>query len=467
MSWKGKVRPVSIIGAILLLAISFLIGVASRSAHATEVRELGPEDDVAAVMEQAGEGALLLFRPGIYYVHDLKPKRGQHLLGLAAKVVFRGSVPLTGFQRRNGYWEASGPHPLPLSHGECSDRGSDRCRFREVLFVGDRRLRRVFSLDDLEDGTWHQDRETGLVRLGFDPGDSPVEISYHTHAIIGSAADVTIENITVERYASPAQHGAIHGDRTQRWRVLKVVVQDNSGTGIRLGRSWLLTDSVIRRNGQLGIGGNAPGTTLLGNVIVHNNLNQFRFEWEGGGIKIVMADNVNIIANFVSQNFGIGIWSDIDVTNGLIAKNKVFQNAHTGILYEISGHGNIIDNLVDDNGYLASQLKDYKFSPYAGQIVLSGASFTVVAGNHAGQLEPYEKGIVVKDDHRKNERKRFHSRQTYESFGNLVYSNTLVSKEREWSLYMTTPFQERRQEIYRDNITINNIFRSFYGKNND
>ena len=49
------------------------------------------------------------------------------------------------------------------------------------------------------------------------------------------ASNVLIENLIIEKYASPAQTGAIHSIGTQGWTIKNSEIRLNSGAGILVG----------------------------------------------------------------------------------------------------------------------------------------------------------------------------------------------------------------------------------------
>ncbi|HCG03191.1 MAG TPA: hypothetical protein DEV93_21955 [Chloroflexi bacterium] len=54
--------------------------------------------------------------------------------------------------------------------------------------------------------------------------------------------------------------------------------------------------------------------------------------------------------SYVHHNFCLGIWEDINAANNEIAFNRVVNNTHEGIFYEISTSARIHDNTVSGSG---------------------------------------------------------------------------------------------------------------------
>ena len=78
---------------------------------------------------------------------------------------------------------------------------------------------------------------------------------------------------------------------------------------------------------------------LEGNEIAYNG-------WEQ---KVMESANVTFRNNFVHHNAGAGIWFDSDNTGAVIEGNRIEDNGHVGIWYEISGDAVIRNNAVRRN----------------------------------------------------------------------------------------------------------------------
>ena len=65
---------------------------------------------------------------------------------------------------------------------------------------------------------------------------------------------MTVQGLIIEKYASPAQAGAIAGDSGDDWVFEDNEVRWNHGTGIRAGDRWKVLRNKVHHNGQLGIG---------------------------------------------------------------------------------------------------------------------------------------------------------------------------------------------------------------------
>ena len=86
-----------------------------------------------------------------------------------------------------------------------------------------------------------------------------------------------------------------------------------------------------------------------GTEISFNNTARFRLDWEGGGTKFV-GDDIVIRNNYSHDNYGTGLWFDVNSQNGLIEGNTVERNFRAGIFFEVSKGGVIRNNYTAYNG---------------------------------------------------------------------------------------------------------------------
>ena len=107
----------------------------------------------------------------------------------------------------------------------------------------------------------------GRVYLADDPTNHKVEATIATFAFESHASDVVIRNLTVEKYGSPAQDGAIHAREGARWTIENCEVRLNSGGGISAGTGTRVHNCDIHHNGQIGISGNGNDILIEGNRI--------------------------------------------------------------------------------------------------------------------------------------------------------------------------------------------------------
>ena len=158
-----------------------------------------------------------------------------------------------------------------------------------------------------------------------------------------------MQHVTVTRYGSPAQHGAIHA-QGHGWTVRHTTVTENHGGGVLIGPFGTLSHSRITANGQIGVTAwYGEGIVVDSNEIAHNRTLQYRLGWEAGGTKFKETTGMVFSNNWVHHNDGTGIWFDIDNRDSVIRSNLAEDNL-IGVNIEISYGAEISDNTIRDNG---------------------------------------------------------------------------------------------------------------------
>ena len=82
-----------------------------------------------------------------------------------------------------------------------------------------------------------------------------------------------------------------------------------------------------------------------------------------------------MVNNEVDRNVGVGIWCDVYCASITISGNRVHDNTHQGILFEISTGASITGNAVWENGWAFTSWG------WGGGIVVSSSSGADVTGN--------------------------------------------------------------------------------------
>jgi parallel beta-helix repeat protein len=323
--------------------------------------EVEPGAALQPLVDARPPGTTFCLQAGTYREQQVVPKSGNRFIG-ADGVVLSGARLLVGFRPEGGRWVLDGQTQEGQVAGFC-DPEHPRCSRPEDLFVDDRLLRHVDTLELVGEGRWFFDYERDTVHLGEDPGSRRVEMSVARAAFNGNADDVELADLTVEKYASPAQHGAIHpgqqtGSTAKRWLIRGVTARWNHGAGLAFPEHEAIrvVDSRFLANGQIGMGGTGSGNTIEGNEIAFNNTVGFEAGWEAGGTKFAFTRGLVVRDNHVHDNVGPGLWTDIDNLDTLYEGNTVVDNADSGIFHEISYRATIRDNVVRGNGKRAAGL---------------------------------------------------------------------------------------------------------------
>jgi parallel beta-helix repeat protein len=318
---------------------------------------VGPGDDLAALARSSQPFTRFRLAAGVHRLSDpVVPKDGQQFVGDGTAIV-SGAIELRGFEADDGRWRLSGMSDEPVEHGECLSE-FQRCGFVHQLFIDDHQLVHVGAVDAVTNGTWHYNYESNTIYLGTDPVGARVEMARTPYAFRGTATEVVIAGLTVEKFANRAQEGAIDsrdepfvlvgGDA---WVIQNNDVRWNHGIGISATDYGLVIGNRIYQNGQLGVAAHGPGVTFEGNEIYENNTAGFSPGWEAGGSKFAYTQGLTVKDNYVHNNNGPGLWTDIDNIDTLYEGNRVINNRNAGIFHEISYRATIRDNEVSGNGF--------------------------------------------------------------------------------------------------------------------
>jgi hypothetical protein len=187
-------------------------------------------------------------------------------------------------------------------------------------------------------------------------------------------SDVVIRGLVVENYAPPTQLAALGGGSGIGWSIDFNEVRESSAAGIQLGDASAARQNYVHHNRQIGIktGNPTEGVVISENEVSFNNYeDEYEYAFEAGGMKIVNSVDVTIEANYVHNNHGPGIWTDINNVGARILRNIARDNYGPGIFHEISYSALISENLVTGNG----------FRFYTGGILVASSSGVEISGN--------------------------------------------------------------------------------------
>jgi Right handed beta helix region len=310
-------------------------------------------------------GTRFVIARGIHRMQQVIPRDGDSFVGEPGAIVSgaRRLLP-AGFRRDGARWFVTGQTQEGFTTGATLP-GFERDQHPEELFVnGGRRLRHAASLADLGPGAWFFDYAADRIYLGEDPATfTLIETSVTPFAFGGTGVrNVTIENLIVEKYASPYQRGAIGGDVNNRftydWTVRNTTVRRNHAGGIQIGPGMTVDGCQVVDNGQIGISGEgshdergySARVTVRRTEIARNLVLGFDWGHEGGGTKFSNTPSGMLFEqNWVHHNAGPGAWWDVEARHVEIRSNLIELNEEQGIFYEISWNARIYWNVVRRN----------------------------------------------------------------------------------------------------------------------
>ncbi len=404
-------KLISGVAIVMLAQVTF----GCSTIEAETLIHLRPDQNVNALVRKAPERTIFQFAPGTYRLVRFIPKDNQQFIGRPG-VILSGAVPVAGWKKDGDVWRKTWDRRRLRRSGRCRKR-TPLCRHREDLFVDAVLYQRVAALSDLGPGKWLDDGQ--VLHLADDPTNRKVELSVTGLAFGGSARNVVLKDLVIERYASPAQKGAIDAKRGVGWLLENVVVRHNHGVGVRIGSKFHLKGGSYSRNGQLGIGGQGTDSVIEDVEIAYNNFAGFSAAWEAGGSKFWRAENLTVRRACVHHNDGPGLWTDKDNKNTLYEHNKVFENTGDGIKHEISFSATIRNNLVVRNG----SGKDNWL--WGSQILIQNSNNVVVHDNIVELANGFGNGISVINQDRDHDRDALWD-GSYIAKDNRIFNNLIT-----------------------------------------
>lgn|GEM_PF-285757 len=349
-------KGAQIAGAILLGAVTLLGSPHSKAAESPAC----PPDAIPVpvgvpiqpLVDKAPQGAAFCIAAGLHRAQMIVPKDRQTFIGQPGAVL-NGAELITDISRKDAFWVTAMPQFGIKPFGSCLAQRA-RCNEPRRFFLDGQPLEPVSDRAELQPGRVYSDAATGLSYFADDPRGRTLERTRVLYAFNNRGArGVTVKGLIVEKYATPAQQGAIFGDENARatdWLIEDNEVRFNSGAGIATGDRSMVRRNRVHHNGQLGISPNGSDVVIEDNEIYENNIYGFDAAWEAGGVKAGKVERLTLRGNHVHDNYGSGLWCDVDCRNVLFENNLVERNADAGIFYEISFDAVIRNNTVRLNG---------------------------------------------------------------------------------------------------------------------
>ena len=181
-------------------------------------------------------------------------------------------------------------------------------------------------------------------------------------AFSSAAEDVTVIGFEITNYKPCSQCGAVNAQigasdnaprefRSLRWHLESLEVHHNDGVGINIGPFGTVTDVRIHNQGRLGITSHGGRGITVQNCEIHNNNTEnYNPQDEGGGSKFKYTFDLEVRNCHFHDNFGYGIWTDIDNFDSLIEDNLVENETWACIAHEVSFAAIIRNNTVRNCG---------------------------------------------------------------------------------------------------------------------
>lgn len=310
-----------------------------------------PGQNLQAIVNQYPTGTTFTFTPGIYYGQSIVPQSYDTFVGEPGAIL-SGATLLQNFSWNGTYWTAQVRATQASSYPGYCGGNNPNCTLPEDLFFNNVLKTRVASLSAVQAGDWYLNYSTGTVYMGDNPTGSTVEISILPYAFTGTATNVTVSNLTVEKYACVAGTGAVNGGNgSNYWTVENSEVRFNHGMGIQVGNGMYIHDSYIHTNGELGIGGEGTTITVQSNQIAWNNYADYTIYNEAGGAKFCEVNGLTFRYNYSHDNIGPGFWTDLNSQNIMVDANQFSGNQVGAVVLEITNNATVSNNYIWNDGY--------------------------------------------------------------------------------------------------------------------
>lgn len=398
------------LSSAIVCYISALLATSCCLMPAAEIDLTPSSGNFQVAVDGAPEGTTFRFSPGVYRNFSVQPKKGDTFEGTPS-VSLNGSTVLTFRQSKPGLWVADASSlppetvstPAPCDASLKNADGSHYtigCNHARSLYRNNVPLWRVATLQEVAMGKWYFDDSSKQAYVADDPAGAVLELGTMPDAFHGNAQNVTISSLTIEKYASPQQHGAVDCEQGSGWVITGNTIRLNHSRGVGFSCDAMkISNNRISTNGNLGIGGCCVKDVLIeNNEIDNNNYAQFDPAWEAGGVKTARTTALVARKNNVHDNLGFGLWSDIDARFTTYDSNTVTNNNQGGIFYEISHGAWIVRNTASQNGLAAERAPGGGWL-YFGQIIVSTSDQVVVESNDV-TVGDFGNGITVLDQQR-------------------------------------------------------------------
>ena len=378
---------------------------------------LHPGDNISALVSAAPTGTTFYFEPGVYRGVSLAPKDGQAFIG-AEGAILNGSTVLSNWTQSGNLWVIGGQTQQGRVHPNAEfEPGTQRPGYPETVFLDNTPLKPVDALSKVVPGTFYFDYAADKIYIADSPTDHTVEAGKLTDAFHGSATNVTVQNLVIEKYDPQIQDGAIRGG--QGWTIRDNEVRLNYAVGISANGGSQIIGNYVHDNGQMGLGGSGNEILVQGNEIAKNGFwSGIDPLWEGGGFKFSNTDDLVVRGNYAHDNKGTGLWTDINNIHTLYEDNVVVHNTINGISHEISYDAIIRNNTLFGNGY-----GDTRGWGWGSDINIQNSQNVEVYGNRV-EMTGGGNGIVMIQQNRGSG-----TFGIYTTTGNQIHDNTIVDHD--------------------------------------
>jgi hypothetical protein len=187
------------------------------------------------------------------------------------------------------------------------------------------------------------------------------------------------------------------------------------------GNNTVISRNYAHHNGQMGMTGGGDNISVLENEIAHNgSWSGVDTLWEGGGFKFGHTNGLVVANNYSHDNYGYGMWTDINNMNTTYKNNLLKNNVMGGISHEISYAASIHDNVLIGNGFGDPRVPGW---PWGAAIQIQNSQNVEVYNNRIDNTNGGYGNIVLIEQDR-----GVGTKGAWVTTGNHVHSNIIVDR---------------------------------------
>jgi hypothetical protein len=324
----------------------------SDSAAGTQA---APLRTLARAVSKATSGTTVVLAGGTYRESVQVYGKDVDILGApGATVVLDGSRTLTGWQAGDGGWYVDGwTHEFARTTGDMIDPNNPMAAYPDQAFLDGAPLAQVATQGALGAGRFYVDNAADRLWIGDDPAGHTIDASYLPFAIyFNKAHGSSLRNVTVRRYATPAANMAAVRAYSNDVTVADSTFEHNAYMGLSaMGNRFTFTNLLVQDNAYIGVHGHLSNDfSLTRSTILRNNTQRFDFRHSAAGVKVTTATGIEFRNNYVADNLGPGLWTDLSGIDVTVVGNLLERNLRSSIFMELSGFVTVVDNVVIGSG---------------------------------------------------------------------------------------------------------------------
>lgn len=308
---------------------------------------INPGQDAVALANAAPAGTVarpyrILINGNHWITTAFAPKADQELTFTGT---ISGTIPVAAWVPDGGRWSVTGMLPAPYTEPNgkpefTSGKYASVCMKREDLLVDGVFVKPVSALTYVDVNTCYRDYAANKITIGTDPAGHTYSLSRTPYAIKTTAPRVRLllAGAVFQGFATPNQTGAIQLEGpgcyveggTVRWvHAIGLRLVNSHRTVVKNFDAWYC--------GQLGIAvTSSDNTQRLSSRAKFNNTAGFDpGDWESGGEKATRSTGTYRWDCDYSNNYGIGLWDDIDNVRPVTRWCNINDNAAGGYRGEI------------------------------------------------------------------------------------------------------------------------------------